>query len=359
MIRRRLSTVVVQALPLAAGLFVLSLWASVLAGATDQRVVVNMLISVVLAVGLQAFSGNSGIVSFGHLAFMAVGAYVAALAAVPPALKDVMQLHLPGALAHAQAGFVLAVGLGTVAAALVAAIVGFFLSRMREDAMSMATIGLLVIAYVVANNWTDVTRGTTGIYGVPATTTLWAAFGAAVVAIVFGVYYRTASAGLRLRASREDALAAAALGADVRRLRLGAWIVSGAIMGCGGSVWALYNLAFNADAFYFAQTFSLLAMVVIGGLATVSGAVTGAVVVSIVTEALRRAEASLDLGVVHLHLPAGSSDVVLSAWILFVLYRWPDGFAGLTEIGDRIAKRLRTRRRRAVTVGAPARRSRA
>jgi branched-chain amino acid transport system permease protein len=250
-----------------------------------------------------------------------------------------MILHLPGPLADAQAGFVTALLLGTVAAAVVGAFVGFFLSRMREDAMSMATIGILVIAYVVASNWTHVTRGTAGIYGVPATTGLWTAFAVAVIVVTIAVYYRTTGAGLRLRASREDALAAAALGVDVPRLRLGAWIVSAALMGCGGAVWALFNLAFNAEAFYFTQTFSLLAMVVIGGLATVSGAVTGAVLVSIVTEILRRAEANLNLGVVELHLPAGSSGVILSAWILFVLYRWPDGIAGLRELGDRVAGR--------------------
>jgi hypothetical protein len=77
--------------------------------------------------------------------------------------------------------------------------------------------------------------------------------------------------------------------------------------------------------------------------------VTGAVVVSIVTEILRRSEADLDLGVVQLHLPAGSSGVILSAWILLVLYRWPDGIAGLTELGG-----VRRRRRRRGSEGAAA-----
>jgi branched-chain amino acid transport system permease protein len=160
------------------------------------------------------------------------------------------------------------------------------------------------------------------------------------VVIATAIAYRTSPAGLKLRASKEDPLAAAALGADVQRLRLGAWIVSGAIMGCGGALWSQYNLAFNAEAFYFTQTFALLAMVVIGGLATVSGAVLGTVAVVAASDFLRRAQAGLDLGVVELHLPTGSSALVLSLWILLILYRWPDGVAGMTELGDRIARWL-------------------
>jgi branched-chain amino acid transport system permease protein len=336
----RLTITLRQAFPLAIALFFISLWVSAFAGPTDQRVVVNMLISVVLAVSLQAFSGNSGVVSFGHLAFMAIGAYVAALVTVPPALKQVIGFRLPGFVMDAEVGFVMALVLGTALAAVAAAVIGFFLSRMREDAMSMATIGILVIFFVVANNWTNVTRGTTGVYGVPGSTTLWSALAVAVAVIVASIYYRTSAAGLKLRASKADAIAAAALGADVQRLRLGAWIVSGAMMGCGGALWAQYNLAFNAEAFYFTQTFSLLAMVVIGGLATVSGAVTGAIAVAVVIDLLRRAEAGVDLGIVQLDLPPGSSALVLSASILVVLYRWPDGIAGMTELGERISRRL-------------------
>ena len=61
------------------------------------------------------------------------------------------------------------------------------------------------------------------------------------------------------------------------RLRYVAWVLSGAIMGMGGAIWAQYNLAFDPKQFFFTQTFNLLAMVVVGGLASVSGAVIGAV----------------------------------------------------------------------------------
>ena len=79
-----------------------------------------------------------------------------------------------------------------------------------------------------------------------------------------------AGAGSTLRASREDALAASALGVDVVRLRLGAWVLSAALMGAGGALWAQYNLAFGPRQFFFAQTFAVLAMIVVGGLASVS-----------------------------------------------------------------------------------------
>ena len=81
---------------------------------------------------------------------------------------------------------------------------------------------------------------------------------ALVMAIVLGVI------GLKLRASRADPVAAEALGANVVRLRYAGWILSGAIMGMGGAIWAQYNLAFDPKQFFFTQTFNILAMIVVG-----------------------------------------------------------------------------------------------
>ena len=67
-------------------LLVLALIANASFAPADQRVVVNFLIALVLVLAIQTFSGNSGIVSFGHVAFMGVGAYVAALSTIPPAV---------------------------------------------------------------------------------------------------------------------------------------------------------------------------------------------------------------------------------------------------------------------------------
>ena len=305
------------------------------ASPADLRVVVNFLIALSLVLAIQAFSGNSGIVSFGHVGFMGVGAYVAAMLTIPPAIKEGLMPSLPAFIRGHTVGFVPAVLLAALVAGVVAAVLGLALTRMQEGAMAMATIGVLVIFFVVFDNWEGVTRGSTGIFGIPKSTSVYSAMAFAVLAVAVCRVFRESKTGLKLRASRADPLAAEALGADVVRLRLVAWTISGAIMGMGGALWAEYNLAFGPRQFFFAQTFNLLAMLVVGGLASVSGAVIGATAVTATFEILRRIEEKVDV--------PGITQIAVALLILLVLYRRPDGLMGRSEADDLLLRRLRRR----------------
>jgi len=312
-----------------------------LASPADLRVIVNFVIALVLVLAIQTFSGNSGIVSFGHVGFMGVGAYVAALLTIPPDTKSDILPALPGFLHDVQLELVPAALVAGGVGALLAAAFGLALARMQEGAMAMATIGVLVIFFVVFDNWDEVTRGATGLFGVPQATTVYAAFGFAVVTLAIARAFRESNAGLKLRASRTDALAAEALGVDVVRLRFVAWVLSGFLMGMGGALWAQFNIAFGPRQFFFAQTFNLLAMLVVGGLASASGAVIGAFTITAVFELMRRAEERIDV--------PGITQIVVAALILVVLYVRRDGLMGLSELDDALARRLRSRRARSPT----------
>jgi branched-chain amino acid transport system permease protein len=317
---------------LAVPLAVIALIANATASPAELRTVVNFFVALVLVLSIQSFSGNSGIVSFGHVAFMGVGAYTAALLTIPPAIKSFILPNLPSVIGDAHVGFVPAVLIATVAGALVAAVIGLPLTRMEEGAMAMATIGVLVIFFVVFDNWDAVTRGSTGVFGIPRHTTLVSAVVLSLIAIFVCRLFRESNTGLKLRASRADPVAAEALGANVVRLRYIAWILSGAIMGMGGAIWAQYNLAFDPKQFFFTQTFNILAMIVVGGLASVSGAVIGAMTVTLTTEIMRRVEDSADI--------PGLTQMVVALLILFVLYRRPDGLVGRSELDDLLGRRF-------------------
>lgn len=321
---------------LAVPLAVIAVLGNALARPADLRVIVNFLISLVLVLAIQAFSGNSGIVSFGHIGFMGVGAYVAALLTIPPAIKADLAPSLPSFIRDSTVSFVPAVLLGALVGAIVAGVIGLALTRMEEGAMAMATIGILVILFVVFDNWEGITRGATGLFGIPRSTTVWSALVFAVIAIAVCRAFRESKTGLKLRASRTDSLAAEALGANVIRLRWLAWTLSGAIMGAGGALWAQYNIAFGPRQFFFVQTFNLLAMLVVGGLASTSGAVVGAVAVTVVFEVMRRLEEQIGI--------PGVTQIVVAALILAVLYRRPNGLMGLGELDDTLARWLRRRR---------------
>ena len=313
-------------------LLALALVANAVASPAELRVVVNFFVALVLVLSIQSFSGNSGIVSFGHVAFMGVGAYTAALLTIPPAIKHFILPELPSVIGDAHIGFLQAVLISTVVGAFVAAVIGVPLMRMQEGAMAMATIGVLVIFFVVFDNWDAVTRGSTGVFGIPRNTSLLSAVILSLIAIFVCRVFRESNAGLKLRASRADPVAAEALGANVVHLRYVAWVLSGAIMGMGGAIWAQYNLAFDPKQFFFTQTFNLLAMVVVGGLASVSGAVIGAATVTLTTEIMRRIEDSVGV--------PGLTQMAVALLILLILYRRPDGLVGRSEVDDLIRRRL-------------------
>ncbi|MBI2237598.1 MAG: branched-chain amino acid ABC transporter ATP-binding protein/permease, partial [Actinobacteria bacterium] len=303
-----------------------------------QRTFTDFLIAAMIVVSLQMFVGNSGIVSFGHMAFVGIGAYTAALVTISPVIKEQALPAAPGWLQRIELGFVPSVLLATAIAAVVAAVVGGAMARMREMAMAMATLALLVLVHTTFANWDSVTRGGYGIYGVPENTSLWVALGALVVLVLVARLYRESRPGLRLQATREDPLPARALGVNVVATRFGGWVLSAAAMGAAGALFAQHLLAFDPDQFYFALTFTTLAMLVVGGRASVSGAVAGAGLVTAVSDLLRRAELGFRIGPLEVPELTGLTQLSVAVLIILVLVFRPTGVFGRSELEEVVAR---------------------
>ena len=160
--------------PLATMVALVVLVALLGSGTSDatQQTVATALIYVIATVALYLFAGNSGVLSFGHVAFMAVGAYTTALVSIPLGLKHVTLPHLPGFLASASVGTTPAILIGGGVAAAFAAIAAVPLMRLNGIAAAIGTTSLLVIVNVVISNWYDVTNGTQTLVGIPATATI-------------------------------------------------------------------------------------------------------------------------------------------------------------------------------------------
>jgi branched-chain amino acid transport system permease protein len=332
------------ALLLFVGMLVVRSGGSTSAGRTYTVFLVN----VMLVVPIQVFIGNSGIVSFGHVAFMGVGAYTTALAAIPSTLKAAQMPDLPSSIATLELGFLPAMLLSAVLAAVVAAAFGGGMIRMAESTMAMATLALLVVAHTFFQNATTFTRGGLGLAGIPSRATLGLAAFIAVGFVLVGRLYKESRAGLRLRATREDALSSASVGTNVIGVRYGSWILSGALMGAAGSVWAQNVLAFNANQFYFAITFALLAMLVVGGRSSVTGAVAGAAVITFMTDTLSRVEQGVQIGPWVLPRITGTVQFAIALLIIITLILRPEGIFDRWEVDDvvrRLVERVRGRRR--------------
>ncbi len=226
-----------------------------------------------------------------------------------------------------------------------AAIFGGAIIRMTESTMAMATLALLVVVHTFFQNATTFTRGALGLAGIPVRTTIGVATVAAILFVLVSRIYKESGPGLRLRATREDPLSAASVGTNVVRTRYGVWLLSAAMMGAAGSLWAQSVIAFNANQFYFAITFALLAMLVIGGRTSLTGAVAGAAIITFLTDTLARVEQGVAIGPWELPRITGTVQFVIALLIIVTLILRPEGIFDRWEIDD-IVRRLRPAARR-------------
>ena len=309
-----------------------------------QSQIITFFQNAIIVLAIQVYSGNSGILSFGHLAFVGVGAYAAGILMLDPALKEALT-GLPGFLQSAELGFVPATLVAAALVALVALVVGLPIVRLTGAAAVIAILSLVLIANVIFGNWTAVTRGAGGLYGVPFVTTVAWALVWAIVAVFAARLFKDSATGLQLQASREDELAAPSVGVPVRAVRLRAWVLSGALCGLAGAVLAGALGTVTPSSFFLQQTFIVIVMLVVGGMATVTGAVVGAGLITFVQEAVRGYEdRSVDLGVVRFERLTGLTQIVLVVLILTVMYVRREGLVGRYELDETL--RLLVRRRR-------------
>jgi branched-chain amino acid transport system permease protein len=332
-------------------------YATGVGSATFQLQVTTFLVSTVMVVGLQIFSGNTGIMSFGQMAFVGVGAYVGSLLTLDPALKEILGLKLPGFVMDAQLSFVPAALIAALVAGLLAAATSVPILRLPGTSAVIAIFALLLISASVFQGWTGVTRGAGGYYAVPRETTVWTALVFAVVAVAIGRFFRDGRIGLALRASREDEVAAAMAGVPVRRLRAVAWVLGAMVSAVGGVLLAHQLTAFSPASFALLPTFIIIAMLVVGGMLTVSGAVLGAALVTLIQQGVRGFEdTSVNIGPIHLDRLTGLTQLLLVLLILGALYLRPEGIAGRRELDEHLAGLpvWRRRRRAAVASGADA-----
>jgi branched-chain amino acid transport system permease protein len=300
----------------------------------------------VAVVGFGIYSGNTGILTFGHAAFMGVAAYASGILTMDPIIKAQALPNIVPVLREIQLPLLgaLIVALGVVA--IVALLFGVPLSRLSAAATPIATLAMLMIVYVVLVGAADITRGSQTFYGVPSDVTIWLCLLAALGAIFVARLFRESKTGLRIRASREDELAARSMGIDIPNLRLVAWLLSAVVVGVAGVLLGHTLTAFSPKQFYFTLQFALLAMLVVGGSTTVTGAVGGAVLISLLTEGARRLEGLLSgftVGDFTLQGIFGLQEVTLGLAIIFVMYRRSDGLFGRLELDETLLARRRRR----------------
>jgi branched-chain amino acid transport system permease protein len=232
------------------------------------KVATEVLIFALAAFSLNFLVGNGGIVSFGHAAYFGLGAYAAGLLVT-------------------KAGFAMEPALlaAPIAGAGVAALFGFFVVRLSGIYLAMLTLALGQIAYAVCFQWVEVTGGDNGVVGVWPSR--WAAsrpvyhYIVAACAILGILALRRvvyAPFGATLRAARDSEQRADAIGIDVRTHRWLAFTLAGGAAGLAGGLYAFSKGSIDPTLLAIPLSVDLLAMILLGGIQTVMGAVAGAAV---------------------------------------------------------------------------------
>jgi ABC-type branched-chain amino acid transport system, permease component len=275
-------------------------------------------IYLILAISLQLAVGFTGLLNLGHIAFYAIGAYTSALLA----FQD-----LPFWFCLLSAG-------------IVAMIFGFLLSlptnKLKGDYLALATMGFSFVVYAVALNWTSLTRGPLGLPGIPKPKFLGFNFSdnfsflilTFVIALISYLIIRriiTSPFGKVLEATRDDELATRILGKNTFKIKSLALMISAFFAGIAGSLYAYYITFIDPSSFTLIQLIPVLAIVIIGGLASLKGTVIATIILVLLPEPLR-----------FIGFPSSivgpMRQIIYALILLLILVYKPRGFYGKVEL---------------------------
>ncbi|MDE0694209.1 MAG: branched-chain amino acid ABC transporter ATP-binding protein/permease, partial [Boseongicola sp.] len=302
-------------------------------GRTGERIAVLMCVNVAAVVSLMVYCGNTGIVSFGHGAFMTVGAYLSGILTMPAGLQRSALPDLPAWLAGHELPVLAAIPFVALAGLGVALLTGSAIARLAGASATIATLGLLIIVHSIAVSAREITRGSQTFYGVPRVTDLATVLCAAVLFILLARAYRESRWGLFARAVRDDEDSATALGIAPRRARLVAWSLSGAMATVAGALYGHILGAFSPASFYLGLVFAQVVMMIVGGMASVGGAVVGVIAVTLLQNSVRTLEGGVTVLGTTLPEVFGLTTVALGFAILLAIWLRPQGIVGRFELG--------------------------
>jgi branched-chain amino acid transport system permease protein len=300
------------------------------------QIIVLCGINIVLAVSLNLINGFTGQFSIGHAGFMAIGAYASAMFSLHVGKGWVAALSGFGVPLGVAQGAALLVGLllGGLLAAIAGYIVGLPSLRLRGDYLAIVTLGFGEIIRVVIIN-VDAVGAAQGLPGIPQWTNLFWIGLFVVAVIVVSRHLAHSTHGRALFAIRDDEVAAEALGVNTTAYKVLAFVIGSFFAGVAGGLSAHFVSYLNPSSFTFLRSIEIVAMVVLGGLGSVTGATLAAVVLTVLPEALRSALAY--------------RMVIYALMLIVLMITRPQGLLGNREFSWKGIRDWFSRRRRAGT----------
>lgn len=243
-------------------------------------------IAVTLAVSLNIVNGFTGQFSIGHAGFMAIGAYLSA------ALATWADTTKPLGLTESMAGGHVLIFVSLFLSGLTAAFFGFMVGlpslRLRGDYLAIATLGFGEIIRVMLENAQSL-GGSRG-YSMPASARpadlVWI-WGTAGLVVLIAYRLKLSTHGRAMLSVREDEVAAEAMGVNTTEQKVRAFVLAAFFAGVAGGLFAHLELYLNPTSFTFMRSIEIVAMVVLGGMGSISGAIVAGILLAILPETLR------------------------------------------------------------------------
>lgn len=235
-----------------------------------SNILTQVFITLIAVAGVYVLTGLTGMFSLGQAAFMAIGAYASGLL--------VVKLHM---------NFAVAVILSVLLAVAVGYLIGYPVVRLRRDYISLVTLGFGEAIGALLNRMTFLTGGASGLTGIPRRVGLPLAGISAVAAILLVAFFKTSKYGRQCIALRGDELAAKAMGINVIRVKMTAFLLSVALTAYSGALYVFYMSYVDPTGFGWKKSADWVIMVFFGGVNSLTGSTLGAFILSALPQMLR------------------------------------------------------------------------
>jgi branched-chain amino acid transport system permease protein len=317
-----------------AALFALFLWqAPAYIDAYKVRIINLIAINAILGLSLNLIYGMGGMFSLGHAGFMAIGAYVSAILIITPDQKQLMWILDPISpwVMNLQAPFLLSLLAAGAISALFGALISIPVLRLGGDYLGIATLGFSEIIRILITNLTPLTNGPLGLKGIPAHASLLMSYGCLAVMLLCMARLMRSNFGNVVRAVRDDEVAAKTMGIDTFKIRVLVFTLGCFGGGVGGALMGNLITTIDPKMFMITQTYSLLMIVVVGGLGSMTGSVVGAVLITTMLEWLRFVENPITIGSLSIPGIPGMRMVIFSVLLIAVIIFRREGIMGMRE----------------------------
>lgn len=292
-------------------------------------------INAIICLGVTITNSYANIFSLGFGGIMLFSAYISSLFTLPVQYKATF-LKLPEWLELVQLPFSIALFLGAIAAVFASIALVLPAFRLRGHYFILASIGINIVMTNLAVNLRSFTHGPLGIRNVPFATNVWWVYGILFLTIIFMWRFTHSKFGRAIITLGKDQTLASTLGIDVVRYKIYAFIIGSFIVGLGGPLWVHYTGSMHPEVFGLVFVFQIIAMLVVGGIGTISGAILGAGIITSFIHLARPIQEGFRFFGFQIPSLIGLIQVLMAIMIFVVLLYKPEGILGKIKNTDKL-----------------------